>query len=275
MSDPDEPQAWSPVAGAWDQYIDALDRWRAPATDALVAHLAVRSGERVLELAAGPGTLGARWSSLVGPAGEVVLSDLAPAMVDVARRRNASLANVTVEILDATSIARPDASFDVVACQMGLMLVPVPQDAFAEIHRVLVRGGRFAALVWATAEENPWLSCIGVAAVASGIPLDVSPFGAGGIFSLADPRLLASLAGDAGFAGVTVTAVDIVVRSQDPSSHVERVTAVSGPIALAVATATTEQATEYKRVATEIVGGFAGPDGVAVPGRALLVTGTA
>ncbi len=275
MSDPDHPQAWSPVAGAWDRHIDALDRWRKPATDALIDYLAVRSGERVLELAAGPGTLGAQWSSLVGPAGTVVLSDLAPAMVDVARTRNASLANVSVEVLDATAIARPDESFDVVACQMGLMLVPTPHDAFAEIRRVLAPAGRFAALVWAAAEENPWLSCIGMAAAVSGIRVDGSPVGPGGVFSLADRQRLAALAADAGFAGVTVRAIDLVFRASDPGSHVERVTAVTGPIAAGLAMATTEQVAEYTRVATETIAGFAGPDGVAVPGRALLVAGTA
>ncbi len=38
---------------------------------------------------------------------------------------------------------------------------------------------------------------------------------------------------------------------------------------------TGEQVAEYTRVATETIAGFAGPDGVGVPGRALLVAGTA
>ena len=74
----------------------------------------------MLELAAGPGSLGATWSQLVGPTGTVVLSDIAPGMVEVARRRNAHLSNVEVAVLDASAIDRPDGSFDVVVSPDGV-----------------------------------------------------------------------------------------------------------------------------------------------------------
>ena len=93
------------------------------------------AGDRVLELAAGPGTLGATWSELAGPTGTVVLSDIAPGMVEVARRRNAHLSNVEVAVLDASAIGRPDGSFDVVVSRMGLMFTPDPAVAFGEIER--------------------------------------------------------------------------------------------------------------------------------------------
>ncbi len=48
--------------------------------------------------------------------------------------------NVEVAVLDASSIDRPDGSFDVVACRMGLMFTPDPAVAFGEIRRVLVPG---------------------------------------------------------------------------------------------------------------------------------------
>ena len=95
----------------------------------------------MLELAAGPGSLGTAWSELVGPTGSVVLSDIAPGMVEVARRRNAHLANVEVALVDASAIDRPDDAFDVVASRMGLMFTPDPAIAFSEIHRVLVPVG--------------------------------------------------------------------------------------------------------------------------------------
>src|SRR5690349_2374859 len=90
----DLAQAWSGVAKAWDANTGYIDEHSLEATTALLDRLAVQPGERVLELAAGPGTLGATWSTLVGSSGAVVLSDVAPGMVEVARRRNADLANV-------------------------------------------------------------------------------------------------------------------------------------------------------------------------------------
>jgi len=160
---------WSAVASAWDDNTDYVDRHSAAATDALIAAVDVRPGDRLLELAAGPGSLGARWSQLTGPNGCVVISDIAPAMAEVARRRSAGRANVEVAVLDASSIDRADASFDVVVCRMGLMFTPDPSVALAEIRRVLDAGGRFGALTWAGIEHNPWMTCVGMAAAMHGL----------------------------------------------------------------------------------------------------------
>src|SRR5882724_1299093 len=190
----DLAQGWSAVAEAWDANVDHVDEHSVAATAALLDHLAVRQGEAVLELAAGPGSLGATWSDLVGPMGSVVVSDIAPAMVEVARRRAAGLGNVEASVIDASAIHRPDASFDVVACRMGLMFTPAPADALAEILRVLRPGGRFAALTWGAMDRNPWMTCVGMAAMANGLVDGGPPVGPGGIFSLSDPAGLTALA---------------------------------------------------------------------------------
>src|SRR4051794_2057229 len=123
---------WSSVAAAWDVHVDEVDDHSQAATAALVQRLAVRRGDRGLELAAGPGSLGATWSELVGRDGSVLLTDIAPGMVDVARRRTTGIGNVDVAVLDASAIDRPDRSFDVVACRMGLMFTPDPSAALSE-----------------------------------------------------------------------------------------------------------------------------------------------
>ena len=178
---------WSAVADAWDANVDEIDGHSAAATTTLLARLAVQPGDRVLELAAGPGSLGAIWSQLVGLTGTVVVSDIAPGMVEVARRRNAGRPNVEAEVIDATAIDRPDGSFDVVACRMGLMFAPDPAVAFTEIRRVLRPGGRLGALTWSGMEHNPWMTCVGMAAMANGLVSGGPPVGPGGIFSLAIP----------------------------------------------------------------------------------------
>ncbi|MHB8465378.1 MAG: class I SAM-dependent methyltransferase, partial [Acidimicrobiales bacterium] len=185
MTDSMDPkQAWSAVAQAWDASVDEVDGHSVDATAALLDRVAVRPGERVLELAAGPGSLGRTWSELVGPKGAVVLSDVAPGMVEVARRRNAAFANVEATVIDAAAIDRPEASFDVVACRMGLMFTPEPAVTFAEIFRVLRSHGRFGALTWSGIEHNPWMTCVGMAAMANGLVSGGPPVGPGGIFSL-------------------------------------------------------------------------------------------
>ena len=126
MTDVQDPaQAWSDVAAAWDANADYVDEHSGEATAALLDRLSVHSGDRVLELAPGPGTLGPVLSKLVGPGGSVLVTDIAPGMVEVARRRNASVNNVACDVIDAAAIDRPDASFDVVVSRMGLMFAPI------------------------------------------------------------------------------------------------------------------------------------------------------
>ena len=46
--------------------------------------------------------------------------------------------------------------------------------------------GRFAAATWGPMEHNPWMTCVGMAAMVSGIVSGGPPVGPGGIFSLGD-----------------------------------------------------------------------------------------
>lgn len=266
---------WNAVATAWDSSSDYVDRHSLAATEALAEAADIRPGDRVLELAAGPGTLGERWSESVGPSGRVVLSDIALDMLDVARRRNARHGNVEVAHLDASHIAQPDESFDVVVCRMGLMFTPDPAVALAEIHRVLRPGGRFAALTWAGIEHNPWMTCVGMAAMINGLVPAEPPVGPGAIFSLGDPARLAALAEDAAFAEVVVEEVATSFRAESIDAHVEHVSALAGPLAAAFAAATPAQLRAVRDTAAQLAAAYISDDGVTLPGRALLVAGRA
>lgn len=273
MHSMDPAAAWSAVAAAWDANVEVVDEHSVDATAALHASLAVQPGDRVLELAAGPGGLGATWSGLVGPAGSVVVSDVAPGMVEVARRRNDGLSNVETAVLDAAAIDRPDGSFDVVACRMGLMFTPDPSVALAEILRVLGPGGRFAATTWGGIGHNPWLTCVGMAAMANGLVAGGPPVGPGGIFSLGDPSELEVMAKGAGFVDVAVDAFDVTFRSVSIDEHVERVGSLAPPIAAALRAASPEQRVAFRRTAADLAAPYLTADGPAIPGRGLLVTG--
>jgi ubiquinone/menaquinone biosynthesis C-methylase UbiE len=269
----DPAQAWSAVAEAWDANTDYIDEHSAQSTAALLERLAVRPGERVLELAAGPGTLGATWSTLVGSTGAVVLSDVAPGMVEVARRRNAELGNVKTAVIDAAAIDEPEGSFDVVACRMGLMFTPDPSIALAEIYRVIRPGGRLGALTWAAIEHNPWMTCVGMAAMANGLVSGGPPVGPGGIFSLGDPAELERLAKSAGFVDVAVEEFAVTFRADTIDTHVERVSALAGPLAAALQAAPPDQLAAFRRTAADLAAPHVTDNGLAFPGRALLLSG--
>lgn len=264
---------WSSVADAWDASVDYVDEHSAVATKALIEWVRVGPGDRVLELAAGPGSLGPVWSEAAGPAGRVLLSDFAPGMVSAARRRNAHLENVEVAVIDACAIELPDSTFDVVASRMGLMFAPDPSEALAEIHRVLAPGGRFGAQTWAGIEHNPWMTCVGMAAMMHGVLAGGPPTEPGGIFSLGDPSRLLALGEAAGFVDVGVESIDITFRSPDIATHVDRVIALAGPLAVAFRDATPDQAAAVRRTAAEIAAAHITADGVEIPGRVLMVVG--
>jgi SAM-dependent methyltransferase len=264
---------WSAVAPAWEAEVDEVDRHSIAPTQALLRRVSPKSGERVLELAAGPGSLGAEWSTRVGPTGTVVLSDVAPGMIEVARRRTAPLANVSVVTLDAAQIDRPAQSFDVVACRMGLMFVPDPSVALAEIRRVLDTGGRVGVMTWASLDANPWMTVVGMAAMANGLVSGGPPIGPGGIFSLSDPEHLATLLGAAGFVDIEVQAFDIAFHADDVEAHVRRVGSLAGPLAAVLDTATEEQWASVVATASQLAEGYVTSDGVDLPGRALVATG--
>lgn len=269
----DAAREWGSVAAAWDRNIEEVDVHHASATQALLAALDVRPGDRVLELGCGPGSLGPVWSDLVGPTGRVTLSDVAPEMVAVAARRNAGLAAVDTAVLDAAAIDRHDGAFDVVACRMGLMFVTEPAEAFSEVHRVLADGGRFGGMTWGAMEDNPWVTCVGMAAMLQGITTGGPPVGPGAMFSLADPGRLEALAKSARFEDIRVEAHPVVFTAPSVEAHVERITSMAGPIAGAIAGATPAQREALLGTARELLAPHVTDEGVEVPGRALLVTG--
>jgi ubiquinone/menaquinone biosynthesis C-methylase UbiE len=106
----------------------------------------LRSGERVLDVAAGNGnaTLAAarRW-------GEVTSTDYVGALLDRAKERAAAerLA-VKFQEADAEALPFPDGSFDVVLSTFGVMFTPNQEKAATELARVCRSGGRIGLANW-------------------------------------------------------------------------------------------------------------------------------
>src|SRR3954468_13125831 len=150
---------WASVAPGWEEYAATVDEQGRRVSEEMLAFTGPRPGERVLELACGPGGVGLEAAPLVAPDGEVVLSDLVPEMTTIAAARASALGldNVTTAVLDIESLDRPDGDAEVILCRHGLMFVPDPDRAAAEMARVLAPGGRLAVAVWGPRERNPWL----------------------------------------------------------------------------------------------------------------------
>jgi ubiquinone/menaquinone biosynthesis C-methylase UbiE len=114
-----------------------------------------RAGDRVLDVAAGPGTVAIQAARRVGPQGRVVATDLTPEWADVIAERyvEAGVENIEFRAMGAEALDFPDDSFDVAYCQFGLMFVPDPVQALREMRRVLKPGGRLGVVVWSTPDK--------------------------------------------------------------------------------------------------------------------------
>lgn len=124
----------------------------------LLAAAAPAPGERVLDVACGTGVVSVAAAQAVGPAGELLGTDLSQRMVEAAQRHahDLGLPHATFERMDAERLDLPDGGFELVLCALGLMYLPDPGAALREMHRVLKPGGRVALAVWGERARCGW-----------------------------------------------------------------------------------------------------------------------
>ena len=142
----------------------------APYAADLVNRIRPRRPSRVLEIAAGTGVVTRALASVLPESCRVVATDLNQAMLDHACAMGTSRA-VEWRQADAMRLPFQDATFDAVVCQFGVMFFPEKSKAFAEVHRVLRKGGVFIFNVWDRIEENEFADAV-TTALESLFPMD-------------------------------------------------------------------------------------------------------
>ena len=134
-----EKAGWERVAGDYHRYFAALT---TRFIDPLLNAGGVKAGSRVLDVATGPGYVAA---AAARRGAEVEGIDFAEAAVAVARQQYPA---ITFQTGSAEKLPFPDALFDAVVMNFGLLHVAQPELALAEAYRVLRSGGRVAFTVW-------------------------------------------------------------------------------------------------------------------------------
>lgn len=112
----------------------------------------IKAGQRVLDVACGTGVLAREAAGRVGGVGLVTGLDRNEGMLAMARRIAPAVAWKAGR---AEQLPFPDASFDAVVSQFGLMFFDDRVQALREMRRVLKPGGRLAVAVWDRLENSP------------------------------------------------------------------------------------------------------------------------
>ncbi|MGC2518932.1 MAG: bifunctional demethylmenaquinone methyltransferase/2-methoxy-6-polyprenyl-1,4-benzoquinol methylase UbiE [Burkholderiales bacterium] len=139
---------FSSVAGRYDLMNDLMSGglhrlWKA----FTVAQSGVREGQRVLDVASGSGDLAREFARRAGASGEVWLTDINRAMLEVGRDRMLDRGCILPAAqCDAERLPFRANYFDCVSVAFGLRNMTHKEAALAEMQRVLKPGGRLLVL---------------------------------------------------------------------------------------------------------------------------------
>ena len=172
----------------------------SPIARDLVDRAALRTGERVLDVACGTGIVARLAAEQVGATGTVAGLDVIPGMLTVARSVTPDETTVDWHEASAEAMPLPDGAFDVVLCQMGLQFIPDKAAALAEMRRVLAPRGR---LVLNVPGPTPPPLAVMSDALATHVAPEVATF-VHAVFSLHDAGELRELLDAAGFTDAVV-----------------------------------------------------------------------
>jgi ubiquinone/menaquinone biosynthesis C-methylase UbiE len=122
-----------------------------------IDRLALRAGDRVLDVCCGSGASAIPAAAHVGPTGQVLGVDLAESLLELARikAQQQGLNNIEFRCGDFETLGFPDESFDAVVCVFGIFFVPDMVAAIQELWRMVRPGGKLAITSWGEAVFEP------------------------------------------------------------------------------------------------------------------------
>ena len=215
------PEPWSLVAD--DYTLELLPMFELFSKDAL-ALAPTKPGAKVLDVAAGPGTL----TLLAAESGRAVSAiDFSPQMVtNLKRRLNGAQLGADVRLGDGQELPWADAEFDAAFSMFGLMFFPSRARGFAELFRVLKPGSTAVVSSWA-----PFEGIFANIFAAMREVLPEIPFGSGK-GPLGDPEEFAAELRAAGFVDVVVTPQPHTLPAETPRELWAQSQRTTAPIVL-------------------------------------------
>ena len=181
----------------------------------LAVRIEITEPQEVLETAAGTGVLTSAIASRLPAQSRIVASDLNQPMLDRAATRRSLEGRVTWRQADALGLPFEDRTFDVVACQFGVMFFPDKVKGYKEARRVLRPRGHFFFNVWDEIRNNEFADTVNEA-VAAFLPNDPPAFMARTPHGYHDVGKIRADLSAAGFADISVETIEHVSRAASP-----------------------------------------------------------
>lgn len=140
-------------------------RWKHVLVDGLTHHsdkvfpkLAVKEGDRVVDVGCGFGDTAILLARRVGPSGFVLGMDCCDAFLKHGRRDAEAEGIKNVEFIDADVQTYPfEPEFDFCFSRFGTQFFESPVFALRTMRTSLKPGGTMTMIVWRTIDDNPWL----------------------------------------------------------------------------------------------------------------------
>jgi ubiquinone/menaquinone biosynthesis C-methylase UbiE len=268
----DQQQAtWNKFATGWKKWDDLVLSWIAPVREALIDDARLQPTSRVLDVASGTGEPGLSAAARI-PQGQVVITDLAENMLQIAAEAAArrGLANVETRQADAGALPFPADSFDAVTARFGFMFFPDVLGAAREFARVARPGARVTTAVWGSPEKNAWATTI-MGTIAKHVDLPVTPPGAPGLFRCAAAGYMAGVFRAAGLRNVTEREVAVPTDFDDANQYFTFMNDAAAPVVAGMALA--GEATRVK-IRDAVIAAVGGPGKrVRLTATALVITG--
>lgn len=223
---------WDRSAPGWNDHAAPIGAWLARATDAMLEMAGVRSGARVLDVAAGSGEQTLTIAERVGPSGFVLATDLSPAIVALAQAnaQRAGHHHVQAQVADGENLGVEAGSFDAAVSRLGLMFFPNPLQGLTEMRNALRPGAGACTMVFAAPERNPCITILMSTAMKhAGLP-PRDPYQPGGLLSLGKPGLIDGLFTQAGFHDVATTSINAPFRMPSVRHYLDFIRTSASPV---------------------------------------------
>jgi len=266
--------AWAGLSAGWEKWDSVITDQLGPVGAAIIEALEVAEEGQHLDIASGTGEPGLSIASR-SPKGRVVLTDLAPEMLDVAARRAEAqgITNIDTKVCSADDLPFDDATFHSVSVRFGYMFFPDMAKATAEFARVLEPGGRLCSSVWIEPDQNPWTS-IAMQAIATEVALPPPDPDGPHMFRCAAPGYVSALYEDAGLGDIDEWDVEVELVTRSAEEYWE---VMSEHVSLAVAALQQVDEPARERIRANAIANVSvfEKDGVVrVPGLARCIVGT-